>query len=168
MKKFSVILLVLALALGLFAGCSDVLDEVVPPQTVNIDDLTMTLPGYFIDWSDEDWAEGIPFVYGFNSSAVLGIKEDVATLEATIPGLTAKDYADLFVESNELTSTVSDEDGLVTFTYTANSESTNITYLCGVFKGSTNFWVVQCYCATEDYSEFEADFIETLKSVQMV
>ena len=107
MGKLPKILLSLLLCCTLLSGCA-LLPGELDPIELQVVDLTMTLPGYFIDWSDEDWAEGIPFVYGFNSSAVLGIKEDVATLEATIPGLTAKDYADLFVESNELTSTVSD------------------------------------------------------------
>jgi hypothetical protein len=167
MKKFIAIILCLTLSLGVFCGCESVLNDVVPPQTVTVDDMTMTLPGYFINWSKEDWAKDFPFVYGFNSSAVLGVKEEIASLEASFPGLTAKDYADLFVEYNGLTSTVTEEDGLVTFSYTATSDGTIITYKCGVLKGQKNFWVIQCYCAQSDLSQFEADFIEILKSVKV-
>jgi len=167
MKKLIAVILCLTLSLGIFCGCESVLDEVVPPQTVTVDDITMTLPGYFINWSNEDWAKDFPFVYGFNSSAVLGVKEDIATLEASIPNLTAKDYADLFVEYNGLTSTITEENGLVTFSYTASSGSTQITYLCAGYKGATNFWVIQCYCESGEFSKFEADFISLLKSVQV-
>ena len=166
MKRFSAIIALL-LAICLLAGCSDALNKMVPPQEVTVEDLTMTLPGYFVNWSKETWAANFPFVYGFNSSAVLGVKESVSTLEASLSEVSARKYADLFLEYNGLDSTVNEEDGLITFSYTADAEGTNITYLCGVYKGSTHSWVIQCYCATQEFEIFEEDFCQILKSVRV-
>lgn len=166
MKRFTAVVALL-LAVCLLAGCSDALNKVVPPQEITVEDLTLSLPGYFINWSKEDWAAGFPFVYGFDSSAVLGVKESVSTLEASLSEVSARKYADLFLEYNGLDSTVSEADGLITFSYTANAQETEITYLCGVFKGSTHFWVIQCYCASADYGKFQADFLQILKSVRV-
>ena len=167
MKKLLAIVLCLAVSLSVFCGCEKVLDKVVEPKTVTVDDLTMTLPGYFLDYSAQDWAKDFPFVYGYNSSAVLGVKEDIATLETSLPNLTAMEYAKLFLQYNNVTSEITEQEGVITFSYTATVDNTVIAYKCGVFKGQQNFWVIQCYCAQSDLPQFEADFIELLKSVKV-
>ena len=108
MKKLIALVLILALAVSALCGCS-ALEEVISDQTITRDVLTITFPGYYLNLSDEDYAEGMEFLYGFNNTAVMGIKEDRATLEAILPGLTAQDYADLFIESNNLATTAAEK-----------------------------------------------------------
>ena len=167
MKQIAKISLLLVLALSLLVGCNNTLDKIVPPQSVTCEDITLTLPGYFIDFGDEDWAEGFPFVYGFNETAVLGVKDSVDTMDAAFPNLDAKGYAEMFIEFNELDSTIQEVDGVVTFSYTAESDGMNFTYLCGAYKGETNFWVVQCYCETKNLADYQTDFMDILKSVKV-
>ncbi len=166
MRKLLALLLAAVLVLGSLSGCS-VLEKIVEDQTVSKDALTITFPGYYLDLSGEDYAEGMEFLYGFGNAAVLATKEDRATLEALIPDLSAKSYAELFIETNSLSSTVEEKDGLVTFRYTATASGTEFTYLCVVFMAESDIWTVQAYCPTSELADNEADLWEILTSVQV-
>ena len=166
MKKLIALVLILALAVSALCGCS-ALEEVISDQTITRDVLTITFPGYYLNLSDEDYAEGMEFLYGFNNTAVMGIKEDRATLEAILPGLTAQDYADLFIESNNLATTAAEKDGFITFRYTANASGTEFTYICAVFMAETDIWTVQAYTPTAVLEKNEADMWKILTSVKI-
>lgn len=166
MKKIFAIVLTLALALSALCGCS-ALEEVIADQTITKDDLTITFPGYYLNLSDKDYAEGMQFLYGFNNTAVMAIKEDRATLEAIIPDMTAKDYADLFIESNNLTGTAEEKEGVVTFRYTADASGTEFTYICAVLMGQTDIWTIQSYCPTSELAKNEADMWKILSSAKV-
>lgn len=166
MKKIIAIVLTLTLALSALCGCS-ALEDVIADQTITKDALTITFPGYYLNLSDEDYAEGMEFLYGFGNAAVMAIKEDRATLEAILPNLTAKDYAELFIESNNLTGTAEEKDGIVTFRYTADASGTEFTYICAVFMAQTDIWTVQAYCPTSELAKNEADMWKILSSVKV-
>ena len=166
MKKIIALVLTLALAVSALCGCS-ALEEVIPDQTITKDALTITFPGYYLNLSDEDYAEGMEFLYGFNNTAVMAIKEDRATLEAILPELTAQDYADLFIESNNLTSTAEEKDGVITFRYTAVASGTEFTYICAVFMAETDIWTVQAYTPTDELEKNETDMWKILTSVKV-
>lgn len=163
MKRFFRILAAVLLAVTVLTGCTGLLED----KTITCNELSVTLPGIYVDLSEQDYAADFDFLYGFNDEAVLGFKQDRASLEASMPGITAKDYAELFVDAAELNSTVTEQEGLITFTYTAIADNVEFTYLCGAFMSDTNFWIVQFYCPTEDYTDKEADFLGYLKTVQV-
>jgi hypothetical protein len=79
----------------------------------------------------------------------------------------AKDYADLYIRVNKLSTSVVEKDGLVTFTYTAEADGQSFTYLSAVFANAEHFWLVQTYCYTENFEKNEADFMECLKSIKV-
>ena len=151
----------LALVVGLLCGCSNLIES----QTITEGELSITLPGTFLDLSEQAPVAGIEFLYGFGETAVLAIKEDKAMLLELVPGMDAMQYAQLFVESNALTGTVEEVDGIPSFTYTAASGGTQITYLCGVFESSTHFWVVQAYCDSQDFADNQQALWSYLASV---
>ena len=161
MRKLLSYFLICAVVLSILCGCS----QATPPQTITKDELSITLPGSFQDLSHEDFAQGMEFLYGSSNVSVMSTKEDRAALQAVLPDLTAKEYAALLIESNGLSATAEERDGLITFRYSATTENTELTYLCGVFTSEAAFWTVQAYCPTADFSKNEAVMLEILKSV---
>ena len=105
------------------------------------------------------------FVYGYENIVVMATWEDAATLEAYVPGLDALQYAQLFVQTNQLDSDVTEQDGIPVFTYTVTGEDTSLTYLCGVFQSEARFWVVQVYCPASQFAECQEQMHAILSSV---
>lgn len=163
MTKFVKSLSVILILSLLFCGCNAQQRE----QTVACGELILTLPASYIDLKEQDYAKGFALVYGFDNEAVLAISESRASLEAYYPDINAEKYAMLFVETNGLSSQVGKLGELVTFTYTANADGTELTYLCGVFMAAENFWCVQFYCPTADFEESQTEFMGYLQKIQV-
>lgn len=151
--------LAVLLALCLLAGCG-----AQPNQTVTCGELSIQLPASFTDWSEDPVSAGLSFSYADEDTGVCGVFESKEYLQAYIPGLDAQGYAELFVESNGLSSGVILTDGIPTFSYTSQGEPA-IRYLCGVFESGENFWVVQAYCAAENFEASKAQLWEYITSV---
>lgn len=152
--------LAVLLVLCLLAGCG-----VQPDQTVTCGELTITLPASFADWSEDPASAGLSFSYADKTVGVCGVFESKEYLQSYFPGLDAQGYGELFVESNGLASSVEVTDGIPTFTYTADGTPA-IRYLCGVFESGENFWVVQAYCAAEDFEEYKDEMWDYITSVK--
>lgn len=148
--KLAKVLAVL-LVLCFLAGCG-----AQPNQIVTCGELSLELPPSFADWSSDPNATGLSFSYADEDTGVCGIFESKEYLQSYIPGQDAQGYAELFVESNGLASSVEVSDGIPSFSYRKG----NIQYLCGVFESGENFWVVQGFCAAEDF-EANADALWT-------
>ena len=136
-------------------------------QTVTCGELVLTLPASYLDLSEQAYAKTFPLVYGFENEAVLALNESRRALEEYYPDINAEKYAMLFVETNGLDSEVGKLGELVTFTYTANADGTELTYLCGVFMSQENFWCVQFYCPTEEFADNQARFMSYLQKIQV-
>ena len=163
MKRFAGVLAVLLFAAALLTGCGGPMQD----KTVCCNEFSITLPGTYTDYSDKAFASSFDFVYGVGNEAILGFKQDRASLQENYPDIDAKDYATLFVEAAELSCTVTEQDGLVLFTYNASVGETAFTYLSCCFMSDTNFWIVQFYCPTSDFPENEADFLRYLHTVAL-
>ena len=163
MKRFWGLLTVLLLTAALFTGCNGTEKE----TTFTCGELSITLPAEYKDLSQQDYAADFDFLYGLPNEAVLGFKQARASLETSRPNLTAKEYAQLFIDAAELSCAVEELDGLVFFTYSAMAGDTEVTYLCSAFKSEINFWIIQFYCPSNTYSQHEADFIRYLRSVKV-
>ena len=163
MTKFvKVLCAVLALCL-LFCGCEGLQQE----QTVSCGELVLTLPASYVDLSDQDYAAGFSFVYGFENEAVLAISESRAPLEEYYPDINAEKYAMRLVEVNKYDCQVGKLGELVTFTYTATADEAELTYLCGVFMGAENFWCVQFYCPAEAFESNQSKFMSYLQKIAL-
>ena len=159
-RLFSGLLVLLTV---LLCGCNGAL----PDQTVVCGDLAITLPGHFMDLSDEEFAREFEMVYGFQDEAVFVLKEPAAELTPYYPEIDTEEYAHLAVESYGLDSTVEIVDSIPTFTYSAQAQDMGFTYMVGVFQSETDFWMVQCYCNTEDYAEKQSQMWDCIKSVRI-
>lgn len=162
-KKPGLLLLVLLLTVSLLWGCSGKDAQ----QTVTCQELTLTLPGSYLDLSESVSSDAAAFVYGHESIVVMATYEDAAMLEAYLPGLDALQYAQLFVQTNQLDSQVTEQDGIPTFTYTVAGEDTSLTYLCGVFQSDARFWVVQVYCPAPLFTKCQEQMQQILSSVKI-
>ncbi len=163
MKRLAGLFAAVLLLTALFTGCNSSETE----KTFTCGELSITLPADYKDLSDQKYAEEYDFLYGASSKAVLGFTQERAPLEEKVPDITAKTYAQMFMEAVQLPGTVTEQDGLVTFTYTANADGTEVTYLCSAFMSETNFWIVQFYCPSKDYGKNEADFLGYLRTVTL-
>jgi len=167
MKKLISLALVLVLLVSMLSGCA--LTQLLGDKELTFDDLTITVPGIYLDLASAIDNPDLAFLYGFDDTAVLGVQESVGDVQDAF-GLkvrTAKDYANVYISVNNLAATVVEKDGLVTFTHTADVDGQSFTYLCAAYANAEHFWMVQAYCYTENFEKNEADFMECLKSVKV-
>ena len=167
MKKIVSISLVLIIVMSLFSGCN-VAEKLTGNKEISCEGLTMEVPKLYLDMTETLKRDSIVFVYGNNDSAVLGLRESKKDIDTYFDDVeTATDYAEVFVSSNGMSTTVKQKDGLPTFTYTATSDGKEFTYYCAAYASDDYFWIVQTYCYSENFSDNEADFLEMLKSVEV-
>ena len=155
-----IIVLLMALCL-LFCGCA------VEDQTVTADDLTITLPGNYKDYGDEDFAAGYTLVYGHNDAVVMALKEEFTLFEEYGLTLTLQEYADLVLEANDITDGAQEVNGILTFTFTNDSDGESHSYQAAVFEGSDAFWLIQAGCLTENFEKYQETFLNILTSVKI-
>lgn len=154
MKKALLLLLILALCL---TGCSH---EPAAPS-YQFDDLSIQIPEDYINLSDEEFAEGLSFVFGLDPIAINGLREEKATFEAYGLQLDLQTYGTLLSKSNNVSTQLTEKDGIPTFTYTSG----DFTYVVTLWETEEAFWTVQAYCPTADYSKVKGDIWEILSSV---
>ena len=154
MRKLILLLLVCVLCL---TACGA--KETTAPHAY--EDLTIRIPTDYIDLSDEDFAEGLDFVFGLDPIAVNGLREEKALFEAYGLSLDLETYGDLIRSSNNVSGDLIQKDGIWTFTYEAN----DYTYVVTLWETEAAFLTVQAYCPSEDYSRAKDKMWEILMSV---
>ena len=154
MRKLILLLLVLSLCL---AACGAEADM----ATYSFHDLTIQIPQDFIDLSDEDFAQGLDFFFGLDPIAVNGLREEKAVFEAYGLTLDLEAYGNLLRASNNVTDTLAQKEGILSFTYEANG----YTYVVTLWETQDAFWTVQAYCPTADYSKVKNTMWDILSSV---
>ena len=159
MKRTFCVIICLLLTVSVLAGCS-----LTSQKEFTCNGLTITLPGYFLDLSQEDYAATATFLYGFNDVAVMGLQEEKSLLAEYDLELTLEEYGQLVIDGNGLDVTLDQKDGLYTFVYEAAVEETSYSYICVVLEGEDSYWCVQAYCPTEKYEKNRADMWSYLLS----
>ena len=154
MKKFLLLLVVLALCL---AACG----ADAQPVSHTYEDLTIQIPEDFIDLSGEEFAADLAFVFGLDPIAVNGLRENKSTFEAYGLNLDLESYGKFILKSNNVSSQLQQKDGILTFTYASGE----FTYVVTLHETEEAFWTVQAYCPTEDYAKVKKDIWTILSSV---
>ena len=157
MKKLIPVLLALVLCISVLSACSA--KETTAPHAH--EDLTIRIPLDYIDLSDEDFAEGLSFIYGLDPIAVNGLREEKATFEAYGLELDLESYGKFLCMSNNVSCQPEQTDGIWTFSYEANG----YTYVVTLWETEEAFWAVQAYCPTESYTKVSSQMWEILSSV---
>ena len=156
MRKLIALLLILVLCLS---GCGA--KESTASHTYG--DLTIQIPSDYTDLSDEAFAANLDFVFGRDPIAVNGLREEKATFEAYGLQLSLEDYGTLLLKSNNVGGTLTQKDGIHTFSYTAG----DFTYVVTLWETEDAFWTVQAYCSAADYGSAKDEMWQILSSVTL-
>ena len=134
------------LLLFLLTGCNDGYPH---GKTLNFADLQLTLPGDFLDLSEEGIDADADFLYGRNTLIVKGAAEDKSKLQE----MTLEQYASLVISGNQLKTTPEVFGKGYLFTYQKTVGEEEYTYITAAFEGKNNFWLLQFYCPSKDLEE---------------
>ena len=159
MKKIAILMAVLMLTLAL-ASCG-----LAGEKTYTVDNLSITVKGFFTEQNELN--EEYDLILISPEVGVMILKETFAEFEEAKldTDMSVKEYAEIVMEGNKLTGAPTEEDGLTYFTYTAEADGTEFTYMGFCFRGTDAYWLVQIYCPTEDYEAKKPDMMEWAKSV---
>ena len=154
MKKRIALFLVIALCL---VGCGDA------PSLVSHthEDLTISIPEDFLDLSDADFAADMDFAYGLDPIGIIGLREEKAVFAAYGLELDLQQYGALVIKGNNVDCTLTEKDGIPTFTYEANG----YTYVVTIWQTEEAFWTVQAYCPAERFADSQSQMWEILQSI---
>ncbi len=158
MKQRAAFLLCLTMILCLLGGCSSPAGKPVACK-----DLSLNLPGEFFDLSGESYAKEADFFYGLDKLIVMGMAEEKTLLKK----MTLEEYTDLVISGNKLTCTPRSLSNGYCFTYEATVGEDTYIYTTATFESGTRFWILQCYCPSEDYPQKQALIVEILESVRV-
>ena len=160
MKRFALAFVSVMAAICLLAGCADGYPE---GQTRAYEDLQITLPGDFIDLSEEAYAEDADFLYGRNTLILKAMAEKKADLQE----MSLDTYTSLVIKGNGISCTPEVfRDGYL-FSYETPVGNENYTYTTAVFEGKTNFWLLQFYCPSGKLAENQPEMDMILSAVQL-
>lgn len=154
MKKLISLLLILCLCFGL-VGCGaakealgDVVEEVTKDTLYEKSGFSITLPAYAVDSSKEDSAATEPYLFVVGSIYICAMEQYKADFGYD---MTAEEYAQVLVDTNNFSSTVEVKDGLPTFAFT--SQEDGLRYLCVTAVTDNAFWFINASCDTEDFEK---------------
>ncbi len=134
------------LLLFLLSGCNDGYPE---GKNLTFADLQLTLPGDFMDLSEEDIDADADFLYGRKTLIVKGAAEDKTKLQE----MTLEQYTSLVISGNQLKTTPEVYGKGYTFSYEKTVNGETYTYITATFAGTDNFWLLQFYCPGKDLEE---------------
>lgn len=156
MKRCASALLSLVIALCLLGGCAHSANT-----EIICGDISLTLPGAFMDLSKESYGAETDFLYGRGSLIVLGLSEKKESLNQ----MTLEQYTQLLIAENKRTCTPEKRNGGYCFTYEASVGEQMYTYVTATFEDQENFWIVQCYCPREDYGNTQTAIAAILAQI---
>lgn len=163
MKK---ILRVIALVLAMAAltGCT-LLPSKDSTKTYTCRDLTMEVSSKMKDVSGQEDFSDFTFALDSNAVAIFGLNETFAEYPA-LEEYTTKDYADLLIQLYGINSTTQARSGkdYHYLVYTADTDLGEFTYMAGIFRNSSGFWMIQICTPTEKYDQEEFfSYMDTVK-----
>ena len=133
------------------------------PETFTADGIEITLTSDFIE-VDQD---GFVACYGTTDVSVL-IIEDLFSDFPELEEMTVSEYADMFIEYNELTSAEErSHDGLTCVEYESASDKTEYLFTAYIFKTDDSFCMVQFAVETDNADEYAEDIAEWAKTIKV-
>lgn len=165
-SKKGMIILVISLIVGVFIGRfvgAAVVDYLLTeaPETFSKGGIEITLTSEFIE-VDQD---GFVACYGTEDVSVL-IIEDLFSDFPELREITVAEYAELFIEINELTAAKTrSHDGLTCVEYEASGDDVEYFFSAYIFKTGDSFCMVQFAVETENIDEYRDDIAEWAKTV---
>lgn len=159
MKRFALAFVSIMVVLCLLGGCADGYPE---GQTLTFADMQITLPGDFIDLSQEEYSADADFLYGWKTLIVKGLAEKKADLQE----MSLEEYTWLVIAGNDLQCTPERFGNGYRFTYTSMVGDAEYTYVTAAIEGDTNFWLFQFYCPSANIEENRTEIDIVLSSIR--
>lgn len=159
MKKLLCMAISLVLVLSLLTACT------AKPQDFTWNGLTITLDSSFK--TVEIDSESASYACYYKMYVIMITYEtfdDLADVGYD-PDMTLKAYGEISIEANEFDSTVQIEDGVTYYTYTADIDGTEFTYMATIHCMGNAFWLVQFSTETNKFEKAKPQFIEWAKTV---
>ena len=149
----------LLLTLVCAAGCE------AEPKTFTQNGFTITLTDEF---EKADYG-AYTAAYACEDMFLVALKEDFIYFEGEYGAHSSlMDYASLLIESNDIDAKLTEEDGLVYYTYDIyNFETSELmyTFLAAVYKTEDAFWSVQFAVDAHRFEELKDDILVYARSV---
>lgn len=148
------IIAVLLLVCVLLVGCdvSKILDN-LPEKEYSCGDVSITLPGNFIDYSGKDEAKDKEFLFANKEIGIAGVQENKKELFELFGKMDDEGYAKLIADINELDTTAEEKDGYWHYTYEEEIDGDKYTYLNVFHETSADFWNIQVHCKSDLYDK---------------
>ena len=133
MKKRFIWLTFFIVILILLQGCSLFVKE--EAKSFSKSGMTIELTNKFSEVTNE------PYTVCYNSKkiAVFALKEEFTLFSGIEYNL--KEYAEVVINNNSLTSEVKEENGLISFEFSKTVNEQNINYIATVYKTSDSYWL---------------------------
>lgn len=157
-KLFAVIL-----AIALLCGCSEPPSE----QVFTCRGLSITLGPDYTDHSNSPAGENLDFLYVSNSIGFTGVCDSKEQFSQLYPDMTLHSYTELTARSAGKASVVQTYRGIPYYIYTAAIEDIEFTYIAAAFEGPLSYWLLQCYCKSDRFSELEPEIWNYLETVRI-
>lgn len=137
-----------------------------PVESAKVQIPVLNLPDDFLNFSNTALGEGYDLVYGNDDIGIMGIWDNKEEINSYFGETNLESYAKLIAALYELDVEPVQKDGIWTFSYTADSEGSNYTYVCAFCENATEYWNIQAYCLTEVYEQFAEDMWRYITDVQ--
>ena len=155
-------LLLLLLVAFLLCGCFS------NTQTFTRNGVSLKLPAYFENKSEESYAENVDFLYTYGGIGFLGIVEKRSEFPENYGEMDLEAYGKYVIFGNELSCELKEKDGFYTFTYEVPAAPDgSLTYVAIVLEGKDAFYTIQGYCLSSFYSENASFLWKSLTSVKI-
>lgn len=165
MRKFLSITLILALMLTLFTGChlTTNIQKIVQPaeKTFSKSGMSITLTEQFAEKEHVSYTS----VYESKDIAIFTLKEEFSLFGGA--DYSVKEYAELVIEANKLTSDVKTQDDLTYFDYDKEINGKDFQYTAFVYKADDAYWMIQFACAQDDADALKDEVFKYARSVKV-
>ncbi len=153
MKRMITLTLALLMLAVLLTGCN-------ATKEFTCENLTMTVPSYLEDASDEPEFSAFTFTLDSTKMAIFGTKEALKDSVSTL-----QEYADLVADANNYADNAFTSKGsYYSYEYTADVDGEAYDYMLGLYDGGDAYWMIQIGAPADKFDRDQS--IEILDSVK--
>ena len=144
---FCLLLALCLLAVCLLAGCAAT--KAPEAMQVSCQDIVFTVPGDFLNLSDEDYAKDTEFMYGRGTLVFTGMAER----KDSLIDMDLQQYTGYVISTNGVQATAEKSGNGYRFSYEKQVGDDLYAYVVQTFEGPSSFWIFQFYCPKENLQE---------------
>ena len=140
------IFLCLLTVLCLLTGCASN-DNFPAGENITCKDIAFTVPGDFLDLSEESYAGDADFMFGKDTLIFTGLAEHKDTF---LEKMTLEQYTGYVISGNKLDCAAETYGSGYRFSYEKQSGDKVLSYVVATYEGPSCFWIFQFYCPKGD------------------